>query len=59
MGIKQRYPDGHVEFLGRCHDAGQTRPTPPDGLMGLERSDRSESLRSQIHGARSGGGDER
>jgi uncharacterized protein len=28
MGIDQRYPCDHASFLKRCHDAGQTRPTP-------------------------------
>ena len=28
MGIDERYPDRHAVFLKRCHDAGQTRPTP-------------------------------
>ncbi len=28
MGIDTRYPEHHAEFLGRCHQAGQTRPTP-------------------------------
>jgi uncharacterized protein len=28
MGIDIRYPGGHEAFLKRCHDAGQTRPTP-------------------------------
>jgi len=28
MGINERYPDDHASFLRRCHDAGQTRPTP-------------------------------
>jgi uncharacterized protein len=28
MGIDERYPDAHASFLKRCHDAGQTRPTP-------------------------------
>ncbi|MGH6684047.1 MAG: 2OG-Fe(II) oxygenase, partial [Pseudolabrys sp.] len=28
MGLDQRYPERHVDFLKRCHDQGQTRPTP-------------------------------
>src|SRR5439155_19272891 len=28
MWIDIRYPDRHETFLKRCHDAGQTRPTP-------------------------------
>jgi uncharacterized protein len=28
MGIGERYPTTHSSFLKRCHDAGQTRPTP-------------------------------
>ncbi|HEX4166859.1 MAG TPA: 2OG-Fe(II) oxygenase [Bryobacteraceae bacterium] len=28
MGIDERYPGEHASFLKRCHDAGQTRPTP-------------------------------
>ncbi|WP_425485228.1 2OG-Fe(II) oxygenase [Hyphomicrobium methylovorum] len=28
MGIDVQYPKAHAEFLKRCHDAGQTRPTP-------------------------------
>jgi uncharacterized protein len=28
MGADERYPDDHASFLKRCHDAGQTRPTP-------------------------------
>ncbi|WP_232820912.1 2OG-Fe(II) oxygenase [Dyella sp. C11] len=28
MGIDTRYPATHASFLSRCHDAGQTRPTP-------------------------------
>ena len=28
MGIDERYPEDHADFLERCHAAGQTRPTP-------------------------------
>ena len=28
MGIEVRYPESHDTFIRRCHDAGQTRPTP-------------------------------
>jgi len=28
MGIDIRYPAAHEAFLKRCHEAGQTRPTP-------------------------------
>lgn len=28
MGIEVRYPDEHGDFVQRCHDAGQVRPTP-------------------------------
>ena len=28
MGISVRYPGHHEAFLKRCHEAGQTRPTP-------------------------------
>jgi hypothetical protein len=28
MGIDIRYPERHEEFIERCHDAGQKRPTP-------------------------------
>jgi hypothetical protein len=28
MGIDVRYPPAHAGFLARCHQAGQTRPTP-------------------------------
>jgi hypothetical protein len=28
MGVEERYPPAHAEFLERCHAAGQTKPTP-------------------------------
>jgi hypothetical protein len=28
MGIEVQYPNEHGEFIQRCHDAGQSRPTP-------------------------------
>ena len=28
MGLDQRYPERHADFLKRCHDQGQARPTP-------------------------------
>ena len=28
MRIEVRYPREHVDFIQRCHDAGQLRPTP-------------------------------
>ena len=28
MGVSVRYPAEHEAFLTRCHEAGQTRPTP-------------------------------
>jgi hypothetical protein len=28
MRVDVRYPETHAEFIERCHDAGQSRPTP-------------------------------
>ena len=28
LGLHERYPDAHADFITRCHNAGQARPTP-------------------------------
>jgi hypothetical protein len=28
MGVDVRYPEKHADFIERCHQAGQTKPTP-------------------------------
>jgi hypothetical protein len=28
FGVDQRFPPRHEDYIARCHDAGQTRPTP-------------------------------
>jgi hypothetical protein len=28
LGLEERYPPEHAQYLARCHAAGQTRPTP-------------------------------
>ncbi|OHD01592.1 MAG: proline hydroxylase [Sphingopyxis sp. RIFCSPHIGHO2_01_FULL_65_24] len=28
MGMAERFPEAHADFLARCHAAGQARPTP-------------------------------
>ena len=28
LGVEHSYPDSHADFLERCHEAGQAKPTP-------------------------------
>ncbi|HWY64852.1 MAG TPA: 2OG-Fe(II) oxygenase [Rhizomicrobium sp.] len=28
LNLKTRFPETHADYIGRCHKAGQTRPTP-------------------------------
>ena len=28
LGVDTRYPQQHIDFIQRCHEAGQVRPTP-------------------------------
>ena len=34
MGLEVRYPAKHADFIERCHQAGQVRPTPCCSSMG-------------------------
>ena len=36
MGIGVRYPAQHVDFIARCHAAGQVRPTPPCAVCQMQ-----------------------
>jgi len=47
MGIDVRYPEKHVDFIKRCHNAGQPRPTPL--LLQYEAGDYN-SLHQDLYG---------
>jgi hypothetical protein len=47
MGIDVRFPDKHAEFIERCHQAGQSRPTP---LMLKYGADDYNCLHQDLYG---------
>jgi hypothetical protein len=47
MGMDVRYPAEHADFLERCHQAGQSRPTP---LLLQYRADDYNCLHQDLYG---------
>src|SRR5690348_6980435 len=47
MGIDVRYPKTHAEFIARCHQAGQSKPTP---LLLQYGSDDYNCLHQDLYG---------